>query len=139
MPTSRRLLAADLMISEPVPGSPVNKMASTSGCSDRKDPVESRPKPFSNAKAPSGISEAAITSARIEVELGVSSDGFAITALPITKAGATFNTIINKGTFQGAIQAITPLGRRCDIHNPSNPAGPTKFLDRFSRPNARSQ
>lgn len=49
---------------------------------------------------------------RIVADDGVSSDGLATTALPITSAGATLSDIINSGTFHGAIQAITPLGRR---------------------------
>lgn len=73
-----------------------------------------------------------MTSARIVADDGVSSDGLATTALPITSAGATLSDIINSGTFHGAIQAITPLGRRFVTYSPRIPPGRSMVLEGFS-------
>ena len=51
-----------------------------------------------------------MTSASSAAEDGVSSEGFATTALPHASAGATFQVMSRNGMFQGAITATTPTG-----------------------------
>ena len=120
------------MMAEPVPLSPVKVIASTFGCDVRNSPAEPSPKPCTRLNAPSGTSEAAITSARTVAEDGVSSDGFRIAELPITSAGATFMHAMRSGTFHGQMQAMTPLGRRVAYHMPWKPISPENCMLRFS-------
>ena len=42
---------------------------------------------------------------------GAFSEGLIITEFPAAKAGASFFIVINRGWFQGVINAITPIGR----------------------------
>ena len=117
--------AAFIMIS-PVRVSPVNVMASISGCSVKNAPAELGPKPCTTLNTPAGTPHSFITSPNKVVVAGVSSEGFTTTVFPHAKAGPTFHVINNKGKFQGAITAITPLGVRCPKLMAPLPSGVSK-------------
>ena len=69
----------------------------------------SAPKPLTIFTTPAG-SKSPISSIKIIIEIGVLSAGFRTTQLPAAKAGASFQTAIKIGKFQGMICAITPSG-----------------------------
>ena len=69
----------------------------------------STPKPLTMLITPAGT-RSAISSAKTRIEAGVCSAGFITTQLPAARAGASFQTAISSGKFQGMIWPTTPKG-----------------------------
>lgn len=96
------------MISYPTSVEPVNEILSTSGWSTRQAPVY--PNPVTILTTPGGKPASLNNWANLKAERGVYSAGFKTTVQPVHKAGANFQTAINKGKFQGIINPQTPTG-----------------------------
>ena len=98
------------MIAPPVVVSPVNVIALMPRWVVMNSPAEFSPNPWTTLKAPSGMPDSFITSARSVAVVGVSSDGFRMTQLPDAMAGAIFQVDSSSGRFQGLITPTTPCG-----------------------------
>ncbi len=96
------------MMALPVAVEPVNMILPIPGCAARASPT-SRP-PETTDRMPSGSSWFR-TWTRARTESGVYSEGLTTTALPIRRAGASCQTVIIMGQFQGPIAPTTPMGR----------------------------
>ncbi|MNY11870.1 hypothetical protein D3C86_1449200 [compost metagenome] len=92
----------------PVTVEPVNAALLTFGFVTNALP-SSAPKPLTIFTTPAG-SRSPINSIKTIIETGVLSAGFNTTQFPAAKAGASFQTAIRIGKFQGIICAITPSG-----------------------------
>ena len=108
------LADAAFMISRPVAVSPVKVTAWMPSCVVMNSPAESGPNPCTTLNAPSGTPTDFITSASRVAVVGVSSEGFRITALPDAIAGASFQVDSSSGRFQGEITPTTPCGWRTE-------------------------
>src|SRR5690606_29061535 len=95
----------------PVLVSPVNVIASTSGCSDINAPAELLPKPWTKLTTPSGTPASLQSSTRRVAVIGVNSAGFITAVLPDARHGANFHVNRSKGKFHGLIIPTTPTGR----------------------------
>src|SRR5699024_2054475 len=105
-----KLSAADFMIAFPVLASPVNVIASTSGCLDIASPAESGPNPWTRLTTPSGTPASEQICAKTVAVIGVVSAGFIIAVFPAAKHGANFQVIRKSGRFHGLIIPTTPTG-----------------------------
>ena len=92
----------------PVAVEPVKAALETLGLVTKVLP-NSAPKPFTTLITPGG-SKSPIISINTIIEIGVLSAGLRTTQFPAARAGASFQTAINIGKFQGMICAITPRG-----------------------------
>ena len=92
----------------PVAVEPVNAAFATFGLVTKVLP-NSAPKPLTIFTTPAG-SKSSISSIKTIIETGVLSAGFRTTQFPAARAGASFQTAIRIGKFQGIICAITPIG-----------------------------
>ena len=96
------------MIRRPVVVSPVKAILATRLLWASGLPA-SRPKPLTTLNTPGGRMSA-IISASTRMLSGVCSAGFSTTQLPAASAGASFQTAISSGKFQGMIWPTTPSG-----------------------------
>ncbi len=96
------------MISRPVVVSPVKAILAMR-LDEASGLPASRPKPLTMLRTPGG-SRSPISSARTRIEAGVCSAGLSTTQLPAARAGASFQTAIRMGKFQGMIWPTTPSG-----------------------------
>ena len=96
------------MINRPVVVSPVKAILAMRGLEASGLPA-SRPKPLTTLRTPGG-SKSWISSISTRMETGVCSAGFSTMQLPAAKAGASFQTAIRIGKFQGMIWPTTPNG-----------------------------
>src|SRR5690606_39326070 len=92
----------------PVAVDPVNAALLISGWVTKWRP-NSEPNPFTMLITPAGI-KSPISSIKTRIDVGVLSAGFRTTVQPAASAGASFQTAINIGKFQGIICATTPTG-----------------------------
>jgi len=106
--TGIRLALAYCMISRPVLVSPVKAILRMRGLEARGLPA-STPKPLTMLTTPGGRMSP-ISSISTRIETGVCSAGLSTIALPAARAGASFQTAIRMGKFQGMICPTTPSG-----------------------------
>ena len=106
--TGIRFWLAYCMISRPVVVSPVKAILAMRELEARGLPA-SRPKPLTILSTPGG-SRSPMSSASTRMLAGVCSAGFSTTQLPAASAGASFQTAIRIGKFQGMIWPTTPSG-----------------------------
>ncbi len=97
-------------ISRPTAVEPVKATLSTSGCATSASPVA--PSPVITLMTPSGMPASATSSARRSAVSGVCSAGLRTMVQPVASTGASFQTAISSGKFQGMICAQTPTGSR---------------------------
>jgi hypothetical protein len=62
-----------------------------------------------------GGTTSATAEASARVLSGVYGEGLPTTVFPVSSAGASFTAIMLTGKFQGAMQALTPIGRRSSV------------------------
>jgi hypothetical protein len=89
----------------------VNEIAFTSGLSTSAEPT-TEPEPVSTFRTPAGRPASAKHSATWSPVRGASCASFNTTVLPWISAGASFQTGMAMGKFQGVISPTTPRGRR---------------------------
>src|SRR5207248_5710213 len=100
---------------------PVNEILSTPGCRTRCSPT-SRPA-GTMLTTPSGTPASTSMSAITNASSGDSGAGFSTIVHPVTRAGASFDIVVNCGTFHGTIAPTTPTGsRRTMTGAPSEPS-----------------
>ena len=96
------------MMSRPVVVSPVKAILAMRFDEASGLPA-SRPKPLTTLRTPGG-SKSPISSMTTRIEAGVCSAGLRTTQLPAASAGASFQTAMRIGKFQGMIWPTTPSG-----------------------------
>ena len=106
--TGIRFSAAYCMISRPVVVSPVKAILAIRGLEASGLPA-STPKPCTTLTTPLGRMSA-ISSMNAMIDTGVCSAGLSTTQFPAASAGASFQTAISSGKFQGMIWPTTPSG-----------------------------
>ena len=106
--TGIRFSLAYCMIRRPVVVSPVNAILRMRGWEARGAPA-SKPNPLTMFSTPAGI-RSLIRSSTRWIDAGVCSAGFSTMQLPAASAGASFQTAIRMGKFQGMIWPTTPSG-----------------------------
>ena len=99
------------MIRRPTTVEPVKETLSTSGCEASSSPTVAPP-PVMTFTTPLGRSVSSSSSARRSAVSGVLDAGLSTQELPIASAGASFQTAMTSGKFQGMIPAQTPIGSR---------------------------
>ena len=106
--TGIRFWDAYWLIRRPVVVSPVKAILRIRGLEASGLPA-STPKPLTTLMTPAG-SRSLMSSISTRIEDGVCSAGLRTTALPAASAGASFQTAIRMGKFQGMIWPTTPSG-----------------------------
>ncbi len=106
--TGIRFWLAYCMIMRPVVVSPVKAILAMRGDEASGLPASS-PKPLTMLRTPGG-SRSPISSASSMIDAGVCSAGLMTTQLPAASAGASFQTAMRIGKFQGMIWPTTPSG-----------------------------
>ena len=103
-----RFWLAYCMIRRPVVVSPVKAIFAMRGLLARGLPA-STPKPLTTLSTPSGR-RSPTSSTSLRIDHGVCSAGLSTTQLPAAMAGASFQTAMRMGKFQGMIWPTTPSG-----------------------------
>ena len=107
--TFLNVFPASLEISFPVVVLPVNEIALTFGLLTIFIPI-SEPVPCRTLRTPLGRPASMHSDEKYPAVHGVTSEGFAITVLPIASAGAIFQVNKYNGRFQGEIHPTKPKG-----------------------------